>query len=168
MILIVSCKQEQPTQVNYDKYAIQLDTNWVEVFDIDTVKICANPFDFRDGLVLKNNTDCYDLFEKLKSNKADAKFYPCAKEEFVPPSVDFDERFLLLYFTIINSTESTNRKVYYNKELDEYTYILEIISPYPENSHVTMMGISYIDKISLRKFTEKTKVNFDTIMTYKK
>lgn len=165
-MLFVSCG-EQPTQPNYNKYAIQLDTNWIEVFDIDTVTFCANPFDFRNGLVLKNRTNCYDLFEKLKSNKADAKYYPCSKVDFVPPSINFDERFLILYFTVINSKFSTNRKVYFNKELDEYTYILEISAKLSKDSVLTEMGKSYVDKITLRKFTEKTKVNFDTIMNIK-
>lgn len=173
MMLIVSCKQEQPTQPNYDKYAIQLDTNWVEVFDIDTLHLCFGSSYWNlkgmvnHQLVLKSEEEYKTIFdEAVKISSKDFKWQNC-DTIYKPTGIVFQKKILILY-TQTSTPAFWNRKIFYNSKEDEYLYLLEIKlkSPYGYPEYDVLE--SYNETLAMPRYSDKTKIKFDTIMTYNK
>lgn len=78
--------------------------------------------------------------------------------DFVAPDIDFDNRSLVIYSMFFGDVEF-DRKIYYNKNTQEYFYLLEV-KYLSEN----LIGYFYNEALSLPKVTNFEKIKFDTIV----
>jgi hypothetical protein len=156
-----SCKMEQPIAVNYDKYAIQNDSNWIEVTDIDTLKICLGNYWidkhlYEHQLLIKSENEYKAIFEDAKLTSG-YSFLPYCDTVYQPTGVDFDKRFMIMY-QFAEGDCKFSRKIYLNKLSGEYLHLtkIELIS-YNE------LLRTFTDNFSLPLINGNAKIVFDTI-----
>lgn len=176
LMLMISCSDDQPTKVSnyvFDKRNIENDTNWIEIFDIDTVfDICFHWEDVENGVIC-NSEDDYkhfynisqerikDLKQRLSQETRD-KLGPCYKyNDYFSPNIDFEQRDLIIYSTHAGMSEF-ERKLYYNQVENEYFYLVTINYIVDE---LTIMKI-FPEAITLPKLINNNKIKFDTIVNY--
>ena len=163
MLFAVSCKQEQATIYSpINKYAIQDDTNWVEVTDIDTVNICLGSFYWNyksmvsHSIIIKNENEYKAIFDDaLATTRKD--FLPYCDTVYKPTGVDFNNRFMIMY-SISGGDSRFTRRIFYSKNLNEYLYLTTIEF---RSGNEILRGFS--ENISLPKINEDTKIIFDTL-----
>lgn len=159
-MLFVSCG-EQPTQPNYNKYLIQLDTNWIEVFDIDTIPINIGSYWSDNNLleheiIIKNEDDYKSLFiDAVKIAKQNNHIYWDTTYKEI--AIDFNQRFIVSY-GFAGADYGYTRKVFFNKDKKEYLYLLEIkfLSP---NKPIK----AFLENISIPVLAKEFKITFDTL-----
>lgn len=170
MILTVSCKQEQPTNLslNYDKYLVQNDSDWVEVTDIDTVKVCISDKLYKNGIALTTEADYKSLFfETLKDDDYlwHIRNYPnktSCTEEYQTPQIDFEKQTLVLYRAPHGGgNPQFIRKIYRNSITNELLYLLETII-----NTQTMENSYFVESITIPRLNNGNQIKFDTINTY--
>ena len=128
MLFAVSCKQEQATIYSpINKYAIQDDTNWVEVIDTNHLDFCSHqrgaitaedaPSYLKYGtLIIINNAAEYQvLLEQLDS-------IGCSIVN--PPNINFEQKTLIGY-SIMTGNHSSSAHFYKNNALKKYLYLIE-------------------------------------------
>jgi hypothetical protein len=164
LMFIISCKQEQPTQLSpkYDKNNIQNDTNWVEIFDIDTVKVCIRNEVYYAGKIAASEFQYKEYFDgNLKYIKAvDSIKYPCFFN-YIRPNIDFGKRDILLYFLHTGGGFPIyKRHLYKNSQAKLYLYLLEV------NKIKTTEENSFFDEtIAIPKIEDGFNIKFDTLQT---
>lgn len=171
MTILISCKEDNPTiPSHYSKIQLEKDSNWIEIFDIDTIDLCFGTSYwsikgmYEHIIVLKSEKEYKELFDDaVRLTKKD--FYNC-DTNYKSTRIEFDKRFLILYS--ISSTPCTwIRKIYYNAKLDEYLYLLEKKYDHKKNTYETLVSYSYQENITLPYITKNTKILFQEIKTYK-
>ncbi|HOV92942.1 MAG TPA: hypothetical protein PLC04_07700 [Candidatus Kapabacteria bacterium] len=171
MLFAVGCQKEQPTIYSLpDKYTIQEDTNWVEITDIDTLHLCIGWSSYwidKDiyvhQIVNRTEDDYKILFEDAIS--VSQYFRDNCGSIYQPSGIDFSKRIMIMY-TQTSTPSYWTRKIFYNEQLDEYYYLLEIKSKWCYGCMTEERLDTYRENITIPKFTENTKVIFDTLHTY--
>ena len=158
-----SCKMEQPIAVNFDKYAIQNDSNWVEITDIDTLNLCFGPSywgyenKMNHSILIHKEVEYKVLFEDAVSKTGKDFHLINCDTVYQPTGVDFDKRFMIMY-QFPEGDCKFSRKIYLNKLSGEYLHLTEI-----ELVSGNEILRTYTDNISLPLINNKAKVTFDTI-----
>ena len=165
VMLLVSCEKEQPTNLSatYDKYQIQNDSDWVEIFDIDTVNVCIHPEVYNGGKIANTEDKFYEYFkENLQYYKTtDSAKYPCFFN-YTSPEIDFVKRDLILFYAMTGMVKKTERFVYYNESLNEYLYLIKIYTKYSPNTIRYDRGDGFVDLVTIPKINN-TKIVIDTL-----
>ena len=169
-VLFVSCKQEQATQFLSvtDKHNIANDTNWVEVTDIDTVKVCISDKLYKNGISVNSELEYKNLFEETLKDENYLWFvrnHPdktiCTEEYQIPP-INFTDRILILYRSPFGGGQPVfKRKIFKHQITSEILFLLETtyFSETLENSF-------FNDNITIPRFSHSSQIKFDTILRF--
>jgi len=167
LMLMISCGDDQPTKNSkyvFDKRNIENDTNWVEFHDYDTLDgLCYYWHEVKGGVILNNLEEYREMFDRATKERLFTTFSRCHNTSdtvFVAPDIDFNNRSLVIFGMFFGDVEF-KRKIYYNKNTEEYFYLLEV-DYLSENA----LGHFYEDAISFPKVTNFEKIQFDTIVNY--
>jgi len=154
MLLIVGCKNEQPTLYSLpDKYTIQNDTNWVVVMDTMSIDIRCLSFD-----KLNNNYVIDDSISYNQLLQTRWEYWDCPNYQL--PLIDFTQYTLIGYMTKTGPCE-IKRTVYKNDSQRKYYYLINITITSWDKILVVNDNWLLVPKIN----PGYTFV-FDTIMTY--
>jgi hypothetical protein len=165
LMLMISCSEEQPTKFSeyvFDKRNIENDTNWVEIHDYDTLDgICFDWFDTQGGVLMNTEDEYKEVFARaFPSDNTNNRPYHCffwTIDNYIKPDIDFEKRSMLI-FSWGDALVEYKRKIYYNRNNDEYFYLLTV--------DLVGQGIPlrlHLEALSLPKITNSEKIKFDTI-----
>ena len=147
----------------YNKLTIQNDSNWVEVFDIDTLDICFGPTYWADqnkidrNIIINKENEYKTIFDDAVATSG--KYFYLTKCDTVYKStgVDFNNRFIIIY-GIGTGDDKFTRQIFKNKYSNEYLYLVSITRL---SNNDILKG--FFENISLPKINNETKVKFDTL-----
>ncbi len=158
--IMFSCKQEHATQFSsYDKYTIANDTNWVEVTDIDTLKLCFGPDYLKHeyNIIIRKEVEYKELFEDAVRKTGQYFYVTKCDTVYKPTDIDFEKRFLILY-AITGGDYGYSRKIYLNKKSGEYLHLIKV-----EFRSLRKLLSSYRDHITLPLVNGVANIKFDTV-----
>jgi len=174
MILTVSCKQEQPTNLslNYDKYLVQNDSDCVEVTDIDTLDFCFGPsyrsseflnepntiYNYKSGQILRSESEYKTIFDDAVAKNGKDFHYNKCDTIYKPTGVNFEKRFIVMH-RFNGGDYGYERIIYKNKVNNEYLYLFKIRLL---SNNEQLKG--YWDYISLPLINNQASIKFDTIL----
>jgi hypothetical protein len=171
LMLLAACNESTVTpkknisynNISYNKLTIQNDSNWVEVFDIDSIKLCFGPFywDYKNqrdhNIIINSENEYKTIFDDaVATTGKDFHFTKC-DTIYQPTDVDFNNRFMIIY-NLTSADDKFTRQIFKNKCSNEYLYLVSI-----NRLSLNKIGRSFIENISLPKISYDTKVVFDTL-----
>jgi hypothetical protein len=165
-VLMFSCDKSTVNPTNcpgYNKLTIQNDSNWVEVFDIDTVDICFGPTYWIDqnkmdhNIIINSENEYKSIFDDAVTTSGKYFYLSKCDTVYKPTGVDFNNRFMIIYH-LTSADVIFTRQIFKNKCFNEYLYLVSI-----NRLSLNKIGKRFSENISLPKINTETKVVFDTI-----